>query len=248
MSRLAIVQHDPAQGPGLFAEVLAEENIDFDLVEMHAGASFPAAGDCEAVIGLGGGDAKVYSDELEDEMKRMRATVEAGVPQLHICYAAQLLVRAAKGEIIRAPRPEVGFLDPESRPYVVQPTKEGRADPIFDGIKGGFSGFQLHGDRMRITGWAEDISLLATGNELDAQVVRVEERAYGLQFHPEVTPDLLDGWCDAYPDFLDDKPQLWTEFEAGRAASEERGARILRNFLALAGLRHSDPKLPAPRP
>ena len=79
---------------------------------------------------------------------------------------------------------EVGF-------FTVELTNEGEKDPLFRGLPGYQQVIHWHEDTFALPGGA--IKLASSENTAN-QAFRVGHRAYGLQYHIEVTSDMFDIW------------------------------------------------------
>ena len=124
----------------------------------------------------------------------MREAVEAGRPFLGVCLGVQLLAAALGARVYAAERPEVGLLE-------VELTAEGRADPLFAGLDDRLVSLQWHGDTFDLPAGAVR---LARSPTVPNQAFRAGERAYGVQFHLEVTGEMAREWAEipAYRDSL----------------------------------------------
>ena len=144
----------------------------------------------------------------------MREAVEAGTPFLGVCLGSQLLASALGARVYpNAAGAEVGLLP-------VQRTAAGRADAVLGALAEPLVTLQWHGDTFDLPGGAE---LLATSPLARNQAFRVG-RAYGVQFHLEVTEDQVGEWAEvpAYRDALD------------ATLGPERGAAFLADAAARA--------------
>jgi GMP synthase-like glutamine amidotransferase len=104
----------------------------------------------------------------------LREAHERGVPVLGLCFGGQALAAALGGDVHRAPAPEIGWLDLEPL--------DGRTIP--------------HGPWFA---WHEDTFTLPPGARELARSAACPHgfrlgRSVGLQFHPEVTPAIVEGW------------------------------------------------------
>jgi len=121
----------------------------------------------------------VYDEALRQswvgtEMQMLRDAADAGVPTLGVCFGGQLLAQAFGGSVARSATPEIGWYD------------VGSDD---EGLIPGGKWFEWHFDTWTLPQGATEIA--RTANASQAFVLG---RALGLQFHPEVDHDLLDGW------------------------------------------------------
>ena len=164
----------------------------------------------------------------------MREAVEAGRPFLGVCLGVQLLAAALGARVHPAEGPEVGLLE-------VELTAEGRTDPLFAGLDERLVSLQWHGDTFDLPVGAVR---LASSPAARNQAFRAGERAYGIQFHLEVTAEMASEWGEipAYRDSLAEAlgPRAGAEFLADverRATELHPSARALfGNWLGLAGV------------
>ena len=71
-------------------------------------------------------------------------------------------------------------------------TDAARDDPVFSGLAWPRPTLQWHSDTFELPAGA---TLLATSPAYPHQAFRVGERAYGVQFHLEVTDEMADEWA-----------------------------------------------------
>ena len=102
----------------------------------------------------------------------------------------QLLAVSLGGKVFRGPSPEVGLL-----PVFLTP--EAETDPVFAGLPSRLLTFQWHGDTFFLP---EGAILLATSPAFPHQAFRWGNRAYGVQFHLEVSLDMAKQWL-AVPEY-----------------------------------------------
>ena len=122
---------------------------------------------------------------LHHQLEALEIALARQIPILGICLGAQLLAKAAGGNIYRNHNKEIGFYD-------VHLTNEGRADPILGKLNATECVFHWHSDTFDLPAGAK---LLATSSLTRNQAFRIGESAYGLQFHPEVKPEMIAQWC-----------------------------------------------------
>ena len=118
---------------------------------------------------------------LSDETAWLGEQVRAGAPVLGICLGAQMIALAL-GAAVRPHAEglrEIGY-------YPIHPTRAGR-ELFGDGLHV----YHWHGEGFELP---HDAELLATGELFHHQAFSVGERAYGLQFHPEMTRAIMERW------------------------------------------------------
>lgn len=122
-------------------------------------------------------------DYLAAELRWIDDWVDAGRPYLGLCLGAQMLARS-QGARVGAHRDglhEVGYAE-------LLPTLRGRdvfPEPIH--------GYHWHSEGFDLPDGAE---LLAMGRVFENQAFRLNASTYGLQFHPEVTLEMMQSWME----------------------------------------------------
>ena len=188
-----LIQHVGHEGPGSVAQAVARSGAPLRVVRVDAREPVPPAGAVEDMAGLVvlGGPMGV-GDELPwlaRERELLRAAVEAGLPVLGICLGAQQLAVAHGGEVRRGPLPECGVGE-------VHLTAAALADPVFGPAPTPLPCVHWHGDTFSLPPGAVH---LARNDAYENQAFRVGTRAYGLQFHVEVTGALVAHWGPHLP-------------------------------------------------
>ncbi len=223
--RVLAVRNVERSGLGRFHGWWEERGLS---VEVVSGEEVPDAPDgFDAVVLLGGGflpDDDERAPWLPAERTLARRAVTDGIPLLGICLGAQVLALAEGGTVRGAHgRPERGSCSVSLR---------GEPDPLFEGLPGEFRAIQNHRDQ--ITELPPGAVRLAESDACPVQAFRVGERAWGVQFHPEVGADRLGRWNEAA--LADDGLDLETlraEAETAEPESSRHARRIADNFADL---------------
>jgi GMP synthase (glutamine-hydrolysing) len=233
--RVLVLQHIACEHPGVFSEVMRDRGVEQVPVELDENEPLPDWREFDAVLAMGGPMGAVDDAEhpwLAPEKRLVREAVDEGRPFLGVCLGVQLLAAALDAPVYPAERPEVGLLP-------VELTPEGRDDPLFAGVEEPLVSLQWHGDTFDLP---DGSALLARSPVVPNQAFRAAERAYGVQFHLEVTGEMAREWAEvpAYQRSLADT--LGEEAGARFIADVERRAdelhpaarRLFANWLDLA--------------
>jgi len=227
-TRILSVVHQRDAGSGVFAE------IDARLEEwMPPEAPPPALDGYDAVMVFGGAmnvDQEERLDWLRPEKELLREVLDRRLPALGVCLGSQLLAEAAGAEPRRAREPEIGWHD-------VELTPEAAADPLLGGLPGRLEGFSWHSYEAPLPPGAVALAR----SPVCLQAFRLDGRAaWGLQFHAEVTEQIVGGWLSDYrsdPDAVRvgiDPDALRADTSRRIGAWNEIGRSIARRFLAAA--------------
>lgn len=187
MNRILVLQHIACEPPAVFEDVLRERGVPITRVEVDELQPIPDPRDFSAVIAMGG-PMSAYDDDtlpwLCFERSAIRQAIDADMPVWGVCLGAQLLASALGARVHPAPRPEVGICP-------VTTTEAARDDVVFQDAPPRYRALQWHSDTFDLPAGSR---LLAASDECPHQAF-VHRRAYGLQFHLEVTPDLVAQWA-----------------------------------------------------
>ena len=212
-----VIEHEDECPPAWLGEWWQEQGVTLRRIRAHAhtpGAeadAIPAdVGDTDALVVLGG-EAGANDDADYPWLPATRAliasAVEAGVPYLGVCLGHQLAAVALGGEVRRNPLGMATGLTP------VTLTEAGERDPLLGPCAGSVA-VQWNSDvATRLPGRT---TVLATAPDGTPQAVRFAPWAYGVQFHPEVTPEQFDSWWVNKPSAAD--PVRKAEAEAASSA------------------------------
>lgn len=185
--RALVLQHIACEPPGVYEDVLLERGAELVRVELDEGDPLPPAGSFDAIVCMGGPMSANDDAELPwlaEEKRLIAKSVRAGVPFFGVCLGVQLLAASLGARVYAGPQPEVGLLP-------VELTEAAAADPVFGGLPRSFLTLQWHGDTFDLP---EGAVLLAGSPAYPNQAFR-HGRAYGVQFHLEVSPELAAEWA-----------------------------------------------------
>lgn len=188
--RALVVQNTPRGGPGRFGSRLEEAGLELDVVHAWDGGQLPD--DLSAhrsLIVLGGGympDADDRAPWLPSVRALMRQALRDGVPVLGICLGAQLLAYVAGGTVLAEHGP------PESGSTELTLRPEALDDPLFASLPPRVKAIEHRVDA--ISRLPRNAQWLAASERCPVQAFRIGSSAWGVQFHPEATPETIRGW------------------------------------------------------
>ena len=226
-----IIQNDPEVPPGNIAENLADQGVPFQLHHLYRDGMLPNPTEISALIVLGGAMGANDDDRypfLSPLKQLIRRCLELGIPYLGICLGGQLLAAASGTPVVSCRWEELGTLQ-------VSLTHKGEVDPLFAGISPPFSTFQWHHDSFDLPDGA---TLLASSPACPHQAFRIGGNAWGLQFHPEVTEQIIRAWAAWDPVTACRTDKLVSAFQAAQSGYQQTAKRMLQNFLQAAELLH----------
>jgi GMP synthase-like glutamine amidotransferase len=127
---------------------------------------------------------------LAREAEFLGEVLAEDVPVLGVCLGAQLVARAAGATVRPAPRPEIGW-------HEIELTPDGRDDAVLGTLPGRVEGFQWHHYTYALPTGAVELA----NSDVCTQAFR-RGRAWGIQFHAEVTWSMLQAWASEAEDEL----------------------------------------------
>ncbi len=214
--RALILQHEDPTPPGHVIDWLDDHADDAHVHRIDLGDRDVDPGDYDLIVSLGS-EFAAFDDShqfVPREARLMERAIAEEVPILGLCFGGQLLARVLGGENFRATS-EIGWL----------PVRTKDPDLVPEG-----PWFQWHFDSFSLPEGAE----LVADSDAGPQAF-VAGRNLGLQFHPEVTVDMMDEWVRVYRHELDaegvDPDALLEETKRRAAASKANAWRLMDGFL-----------------
>ncbi|MGW4638513.1 type 1 glutamine amidotransferase [Sphaerisporangium sp. NPDC004334] len=229
-----VVQHGENGGPGRFGEWLGEAGVAVQVVTAFDGSAVPGRLAHDGLIVLGGGYMP-DDDEKAPWLPATRSLVEqalrGSVPMFGVCLGGQMLAAVAGGKV----QADVGAPEHGSTAVTIRP--EAADDPLFHGLPDVVPAIEHHVDA--ITGLPPGAVWLAETARCPYQAFRVGPRAWGVQFHPEVTPQRIRQWNgEELRGQGFDREELYATAVADEPASAAAWHAVARRFASIVRDRH----------
>jgi GMP synthase-like glutamine amidotransferase len=191
--KIYVVKHVENEGPGLLENYFTRLDWETAVLDVSRGDALPESLESAAGLVILGGPMNVYEEKrypfLQAEERLIDKALLEEVPFLGVCLGGQLLAKSCGAPVTRSPDGEKGWFD-------VKLNDAGKSDLLFSGLPDILSVFQWHQDTFAVP---EGGKLLATARLCRNQAFRMGSVAYGLQFHPEMTPEMVRSWAEEDP-------------------------------------------------
>jgi GMP synthase-like glutamine amidotransferase len=228
---ILIIKHISIEGPGIIGEFFRNSQWQVETIELGNGERLPSDfNNVEAIIVLGGPMNANEEDRfpfLKEEDIFIKKAIKKEIPILGICLGAQLLAKACGAKVRKAKKKEIGW-------YKISLTAEGKKDRLFQGLDSKLDVFQWHEDTFELPA---NTGLLATSIICKNQAFRFSRNAYGLQFHIEVTPDMIKSWIKEYVDDegsrIVDIQKMFLDTDDKKRKFIKQSNKLLSNFSQL---------------
>lgn len=173
-----VLQHVSFETAGLLADEIARRGHSLGTTALYDGAALPSPADFDVLIVMGG--PMSIHDEAEypwlvAEKELIATAIWSGKKVLGICLGAQLVAAVCGARVYPNPTKEIGF-------WPVR-WADGRTSVAF----------HWHGETVDLPPGAE---LLASSEACVNQVFKLGDRVLGIQFHPEVTREIIRGMVE----------------------------------------------------
>jgi len=193
-----LIKNSPKEGPGNIIQYAMDNGIEFHTVEAYLNQGIYNVKRYQFLIVLGGPMGVYEMDRYPFLIKVAKAIEDAfkkEIKVLGICLGCQLMAYVLGSKVYRGKTQEIGWYD-------IEFTEEGFMDPcvsMLSDASGKTKVFQWHNDTFDLPYGA---TRLAFSSIFFEQVFRYSN-SYGLQFHPEVTPEMILSWLKDREDLIE---------------------------------------------
>jgi GMP synthase (glutamine-hydrolysing) len=230
---ILVLQHIGCEPPAAYEDELLQRGFSVRRVHLDEGDELPDWREYGGVVAMGG-PMGAYDEAIHPwlgpEKRLIAEAATAGKPVWGVCLGAQLLAASLGADVAPGALPEVGVLP-------VELTAAAAQDPVFSAAPAEFAAFHWHGDTYELPPGAVQ---LARSEQYEQQAF-VFRNAYALQFHLEVSPELVAEWgrVPAYAHSLDqlERPvgicELVDEVTAAQSGSIALARELFGHWLDL---------------
>ncbi|MEP3248204.1 MAG: gamma-glutamyl-gamma-aminobutyrate hydrolase family protein [Sneathiella sp.] len=184
VKKILLIMHQAGSDPGRVGEALRTLGYELDMRVPAIGHPLPQNTNehCAAVVF--GGPMSANDDHesyIREETRYVEKALKADLPFFGICLGAQIMARCLGAEVRQHSEGlvEIGY-------YPVRPAHD-QNDYFLEDLKL----YQWHREGFDLPAGCD---LLATGHHFPNQAYRYGDKAFGIQFHPEVTEAMNRKW------------------------------------------------------
>lgn len=189
MKVLMLCHNTPIDGGTIHQILKSRDDVELDLVMAYDDPLQNIAPDAHDLTIFMGGSMGVYNRDifpyLEREIEYLKARFALNKPYLGICLGSQLMSAALGGQV------SVGQNGKEVGWHPVTVTDDGKLTALGHLDQGQTDILQWHGDTFTMP---ENCTLMGSSEAYTNQIITHGDKALGLQFHPEVTREILEMW------------------------------------------------------
>ncbi len=177
---LVVIRHIPFEDVGYIGDVATRNGHRVQYRNIGEPGELNGSGG----LILMGGPMSVNDPDpwVSAELNTIEAALKKNLPVLGVCLGAQLIARALGQRVYRNRVKEIGWFPVHWRP---------EAQAAW-GLSGSDTLFHWHGETFDLPHGAE---WMAYSDRCAHQAFRYATNVYGVQFHPEVTPEMIELWC-----------------------------------------------------
>jgi len=218
---ISVLRHEQFEHLGYFSRYLKEATYPFRYIDIGQ----PLSLDHVTGVIVMGGPQSANDPELVPELKFIEAATARHIPVLGICLGAQLIAKSLGAKVYRNAVSEIGW-EP------VYFTAAAKDDCVFGGL------YSAANSPTMFCHWHNDTFDMPPGGEWLAysdkcrhQAFRYGTNVYGVQFHPEITPEMIVDWS-AQPVNCGDVKTLGSPIDPTAFDTSQLARQVLEGWLA----------------
>ncbi|NQU58230.1 MAG: type 1 glutamine amidotransferase [Rhodospirillales bacterium] len=198
--QILVVENHHASTLGCVGKTIFDAEVTIQVVMAGSGEPLPDSPEGYDGMIVMGGEMNVLDDNrcpyFPGLVALIRSFHQLERPILGICLGAQLIARAFDAELQLGGPFEFGF-------HPVTLTQDGKNDPLIGHMAESIHIFQWHTDHYALP---RNAVKLVSGLDYPNQSYRIGRTTYAVQFHFEVTSEIVERWFASYPEVMNRKP------------------------------------------
>jgi GMP synthase-like glutamine amidotransferase len=215
--------HVSFETPGLLTDYIRERGHSLRTTALFLGEPLPSTAQFDALV-IMGGPMSVHDEDaypwLREEKELIAAAIREKKKVLGICLGAQLIALVSGARVYPNPQKEIGF-------WPLRWTEAVAGERPADSLV-----FHWHGETFDLPAGAV---LLASSEACVNQAFALGDHVLGLQFHPEVTPEIIRAMIDHEGEELVDAPYIQPAADMLAQAANLPGTGALAQAAGVAG-------------
>lgn len=189
MTRIHCFQHVPFETPAHIADWAAEHHYPVAVTHVYEGAPPPAPADYDWLV-IMGGPMSVFDEAtlpwMTAEMGAIEGAMAAGKTVVGVCLGAQLIAHVLGARVHASDMKEIGWFN-------VMLTAAGERHALTEDLPESFTPFHWHSETFDLPAGAVH---LARSEACSHQMFAHGSNVLGIQFHLEMTPDVISALAD----------------------------------------------------
>ena len=188
--RVHVIEHVPYETAANIGVWARQRGHEVAVTKLYAGETLPESPEFDWLVIMGGPMGtyeKGLYPWLDEEVRFIRRTVDAGKVIVGVCLGAQLLAEALGARVGPHREREIGW-------FPVRLTDAGKASGVFSALPEQFEAFHWHGDTFDLP---DDATHTASSEATPNQAFEFGGRAFGLQFHLDYSAESIQLMLDS---------------------------------------------------
>jgi len=225
MVRIHVLQHVPFETPGIIQTWIRNKNHKLTTTKFFVDDSLPELSSFDWLIVMGG-PMSSYDEEkylwLKKEKEYIKAAIKNDKVVIGICLGAQLTANALGADVYPNKYKEIGW-------FPIRTGAQSSGHSLFSSLPKELNVFHWHGDTFDLPGGA---TLLAESEACKNQLFIWNEKVFGIQFHLEITEELIKGLIENGKAELQENTYVQYEEEIlGNAELIQKSNSLMESFL-----------------
>jgi GMP synthase (glutamine-hydrolysing) len=189
MIRIHLLQHVPFEPAGIIETWIKDKNHRLTKTEFFINDMLPEVSSFDWLIVMGG-PMSIYEENKYPWLKKEKEFIKSAIRNkkvvIGICLGAQLTAKALGADVYPNKYKEIGW-------FRIRTTAHSAKYNLFSSFPKELNVFHWHGDTFDLP---DDAVLMAESEGCKNQLFIWNERVIGLQFHLEITEELIRGMIE----------------------------------------------------